>query len=469
MDAGIATSRTTRRTTRRRPITGGGAARAGTADSRRGRLRRTASRSRARSCAARRARTRAAAPSGRRRAMRPTTRPPRCARSTATPLSPFPPSPPPGALSYYRESGQAISSNSVSISYGGAAASSKLYASDIAPGASLLRVRGDVRHEPSCVAFVHDFGSNPHCVFKKSTTTYANAAKNVYLRPPSPFPPPSPPPPSPPTSPMAFWKVYYDKWITGGEEYENGGADGGAEPRQVRGGRQLRGAPAGLEWQPSVLQDYGRPRHQHRVWRAADDAAGGGDDGRRVVGLAQGSRPGGSAQRAEPPDEPAPPEFRRRRWQSPIRWQRSPRSRRRAAAAVAAALLSGKWARELCPDDDDDPSDANDENDAGRCRDCRAATSAAVAAAAILTASQGAALRQSPVRRLSPTRVPAAPHPPAATISLQQIRVRKPAQASLREHFAQSISDTLRPHRSARGRRTAARGGRRRSATRSAA
>ena len=60
---------------------------------------------------------------------------------------------------------------------GGAAASSKLYASDIAPGASLLHeCAATCDTEPSCVAFVHDFGSNPHCVFKKSTTTYANAA-----------------------------------------------------------------------------------------------------------------------------------------------------------------------------------------------------------------------------------------------------------------------------------------------------
>ena len=100
-----------------------------------------------------------------------------CTLNRDTPLSPLPPSSPPTpssppkALTYYRESGQAISSNSVSISYGGAAASSKLYASDIAPGASLLHeCAATCDTEPSCVAFVHDFGSNPHCVFKKVTT-----------------------------------------------------------------------------------------------------------------------------------------------------------------------------------------------------------------------------------------------------------------------------------------------------------
>ena len=236
-------------------------------------------------------------------------------------------------------------------------------------------------------------------------------------------------------------------------------------PRQVRGGRQLRGAPAGLEWQPSVLQDYGRPRHQHRVWRAADDAAGGGDDGRRVVGLAQGSRPGGSALgKPEPPDEPAPPEAPTTPVAEPDPVAEEPEEPVLSPSPPSPPpCFRGEMGPGVvCPDDDDDPSDANDSNDAGRCRDCRAATAAAVAAAAITTASQ---------RRLLFGTLPgtsAQPHAPAAlarahplaAFSLQQIRVRKPAQfADAPFVLSESRSMTY----------SAGRGGRRRSATRSAA
>ena len=316
-----------------------------------------------------------------------------CTLNRDTPLSPLPPSPPPGALSYYRESGQAISSNSVSISYGGAAASSKLYASDIAPGASLLHeCAATCDTEPSCVAFVHDFGSNPHCVFKKSTTTYANAAKNVYLRPPSPFPPPSPPPPSPPTSPMAFfWKVYYDKWITGGEEYENGGADGGAD---CRAKCEADASCVGLQ-----LGSSGN----HQCYKITDA---------HVINIEFGGRPMTPQEAAtmddewsvwlkdrvpvavpsepEPPDEPAPPEVPTTPVAEPDPVAEEPEepSPSPPPPSPPPCFRGEMGPGVVCPDDDDDPSDANDENDAGRCRDCRAATSAAVAAAAILTASQ---------------------------------------------------------------------------------